>query len=359
MNLIVVVNNLAPYHVPRLRILQDKGFTVTCVQIYQAVSIRDWILPADHGINLISLGFKNDRRVPGALLAVKMVEVLKTQNFQAICVTGYSSLPLVSSIVVGRFKKAKVIIFSETQRHEKTRKFMTEFVKRCLLRFVDSAFVSSSKAADYFVELGFDANRISVGYSAVDNSHFSRTPLSKDRDFSLGFLFVGRLSPEKNIDLLLKSYEGYVQKVENPLPLTFVGSGPLQDNVLDAAHRSRGAIMLKGFVQQNDLPAIYHSSYCLILPSSYEPWGLVANEAQAAALPVIITHECGAANELVIDNISGLVVAQDKEEIIQAMVTLHCNADLRSRMADNAVTSSNNFSITNWGEKLEKLIHAR
>jgi glycosyltransferase involved in cell wall biosynthesis len=69
-----------------------------------------------------------------------------------------------------------------------------------------------------------------------------------------------------------------------------------------------------GSVAWKKLPDIYQGAACLILPSTYEPWGMVANEAQALGKPVICTEACGCANDLVIDGKNGLVL----EDIVKA-----------------------------------------
>jgi 1,2-diacylglycerol 3-alpha-glucosyltransferase len=47
-----------------------------------------------------------------------------------------------------------------------------------------------------------------------------------------------------------------------------------------------------------DLPDMYAAATCFILPSSFEPWGLVVNEAMAAGLPIILSDAVGALPDL-------------------------------------------------------------
>ena len=65
---------------------------------------------------------------------------------------------------------------------------------------------------------------------------------------------------------------------------------------------------LLGFVQPDSLPALLARSGCLVLPSRFEPWGVVVHEAAAAGLPVVCTSVAGAASRLVLDGYNGVVV---------------------------------------------------
>ena len=60
-------------------------------------------------------------------------------------------------------------------------------------------------------------------------------------------------------------------------------------------------VAFRDWVSYEELPALYSSASAFVLPSSFEPWGLVVNEAMAAGLPVAVSEECGCAPDLVPD----------------------------------------------------------
>jgi glycosyltransferase involved in cell wall biosynthesis len=62
---------------------------------------------------------------------------------------------------------------------------------------------------------------------------------------------------------------------------------------------------LAGFKQPKDIANYFSNAICLILPSIYETWGLVVNEAMAAGLPVLVSRACGCAPDLVQEGING------------------------------------------------------
>jgi glycosyltransferase involved in cell wall biosynthesis len=121
-------------------------------------------------------------------------------------------------------------------------------------------------------------------------------------------LFCGRLADQKRPDLLLDAFQTIAAERPN-WGLAFAGSGPLADmlrtrqspNLLSRIH-------WLGFIENHaDISALYHASDVFVLPSDWEPWGVVVNEALAAGLAVVASDSVGAAAELVRDRVNGRI----------------------------------------------------
>jgi glycosyltransferase involved in cell wall biosynthesis len=121
------------------------------------------------------------------------------------------------------------------------------------------------------------------------------------------FLFVGRLTEIKGVSDLLEAYRLYRERNKQAWPLRIVGVGPLGDSV----KLSPGVEHL-GFVQPGDLPPIMWAATSLVLPSRFEPWGVVVHEATIAGLVPICSDRVGAAVHLVQDGYNGYVVPTKK-----------------------------------------------
>ena len=67
------------------------------------------------------------------------------------------------------------------------------------------------------------------------------------------------------------------------------------------------AVRFLGFVNQSKLPAVYRSSDLLVLPSDYESFGLVVNEAMLCGCPVIVSDRVGARLDLVFEGKTGFI----------------------------------------------------
>ncbi len=178
---------------------------------------------------------------------------------------------------------------------------------------IDCFLVTGDRQAYFAHKLGYD--RILYGlYAAAVEEFRSAVPLC-DRDPS--FLFVGRLSAEKGLENLLTAYRMYRKQCASPWDLKVAGTGQLQSLLDDTA-----GVKPYGFVQPADLPALMQSARALILPSSWEPWGVVIHEAAAAGLPIIATYQCGAVTAFVRDGINGFVVQPFPQAIMDAMLKL-------------------------------------
>jgi glycosyltransferase involved in cell wall biosynthesis len=96
-------------------------------------------------------------------------------------------------------------------------------------------------------------------------------------------------------------------------------------------------VHLIGFQNYPDLPGIYRSVSCAILPSINETWGLVVNEAMASSLPVIVSTACGCVPDLVRDGWNGLVFkAGDREKLAQALLRMSSNPEVAATMGQNS-----------------------
>jgi alpha-1,6-mannosyltransferase len=100
-------------------------------------------------------------------------------------------------------------------------------------------------------------------------------------------LYVGRLSPEKNIGLLLAAFEALHARHPSRYHLVIVGDGPLR-RILPATRHRTGALTWRSYVQDNAiLSRYYHAADLFIHPGVCETFGLVVLEAQACGLPCV------------------------------------------------------------------------
>ena len=116
------------------------------------------------------------------------------------------------------------------------------------------------------------------------------------------FLFVGRFIERKGLDILLEAF-----RLVDSGELWLAGDGPMRERVSHAAAQD-ARIRLLGHVEGQALSDLYAHSDVLIVPSLYEPWGLVVHEGLAHGLPVITTDQVGAADDLVDPDVNGYVV---------------------------------------------------
>lgn len=214
----------------------------------------------------------------------------------------------------------------------------------------DVALLSGDRQADFAAKLGFPAERLIWGMNACDHAVFAE--VARTRAGALppkAFLFVGRLVPVKAIDVLAGGYERYRQEVDDPWPLLVAGQGP-EDRHLAGIP----GIEMLGFVQPPDLPGVVARGGCLVLPSTFEPWALVIQEAAAAGLPVVCTRACGASSRLVLDGYNGVVTTTGSvPALARALARIHQSTDDERRaMGSASETLALQYTPQWWAQNL-------
>lgn len=199
-----------------------------------------------------------------------------------------------------------------------------------LLRSIfDAALVPGPRQALLAQALGFRAP-LQGGYSA-DVTHFAA---AEPRLANANFLFVGRLVPDKGVDLLLQAYALYRQQTPDPWSLTICGRGP----ALDGLELPEGVI-LRSFVQPAALPDLMGSASAFVLPSRVEHWGVVLHEAAASGLPLVASNACGAVDVFARPENSWVF---ESEDVIGLAAALGSVSDL----AEDAWDAAASFSRT-------------
>lgn len=209
----------------------------------------------------------------------------------------------------------------------------------------DAVFLPGDEQAVFARHLGFKQHEIITGLNTCDDPFFTG-PQATPRD---AFLFAGRLVDTKGVDVLAQAYRSYREKSADPWPLVVAGMGPM-----DAELKAIDGVQLLGFVSPKDLAAVMADAGCLLLPSRFEPWGVVIQEAAASGQAVICTSTCGGASRLVLDGYNGRVVAPGKvEELAEAM---HWVADadpaLRRTISQRSVELAKQYTPERWASHL-------
>jgi glycosyltransferase involved in cell wall biosynthesis len=177
-----------------------------------------------------------------------------------------------------------------------------------LFRHADQVIVPSTGIFEMVRSLGIPAGKITLTPYTVDNDWWKAQAAMVNRDTArenLGatshqpiILFCAKLQPWKRpMDLL----QAFAQAAPEESILVFAGAGPQRAN-LEAEAAQLGIqqrVRFLGFVNQSQLPALYTAANLLVLPSVYEPFAVVVNEAMCCGCPVIVSDQVGAARDLV------------------------------------------------------------
>jgi len=116
----------------------------------------------------------------------------------------------------------------------------------------------------------------------------------------------------------------------------------------------RAGIIVRGFVQPDQLPSIFGEVGCLLLPSRFEPWAVVVHEAAAAGLPILASERVGSTVHLVQPGLNGFIFdAGDTEGLARLMTRISSSSTQRlEEMSEASHRLSLQYSPTRWAETL-------
>jgi glycosyltransferase involved in cell wall biosynthesis len=199
--------------------------------------------------------------------------------------------------------------------------------------------VPSASTRRQLVEQGLPEERTRPLPRWVDVEAY--TPAKRDCDYWRGYgaddevklLYVGRVSREKNLELLADAFRRVID-CGGRARLVIVGDGPYR---VEMERRLDGCpVLFTGYLEGEPLQACYASADAFVFPSTTDTFGNVVLEAQASGLPVIVSDE-GGPHELMIDGETGLVVRDiDESGLTDAILALLRDPALVRRMGSSA-----------------------
>jgi glycosyltransferase involved in cell wall biosynthesis len=182
--------------------------------------------------------------------------------------------------------------------------------------------VPSASTRTQLVEHGLPVEKTKPLPRWVNTEQFS--PAKRDPAFwdkhgmtdGVKSLYVGRVSKEKNLELLADAFAEVV-KTGNKCWLVIVGDGPYRSEMEEKL--SICPVLFTGFMEGEALSRVYASADVFVFPSTTDTFGNVVLEAQASGLPVIVSDE-GGPQELMMNGETGLITRSgSKTALLEAM----------------------------------------
>ncbi|MDP4089910.1 MAG: glycosyltransferase family 4 protein [Bacillota bacterium] len=165
-------------------------------------------------------------------------------------------------------------------------------------------------------------------------------------------LFIGRHVYEKGIQLLIEAAPIILSK-HNNVKFIIAGSGPMTEELKKKADISglSERFIFTGFIENNDKEKLLRIADALIVPSLYEPFGIVALEGMAAECAVIAS-DCGGLKEIISHNEDGLTFASGSiYELASRVNELLDNGELKQKLTSAALSKvQDNY---NWSKTAE------
>jgi glycosyltransferase involved in cell wall biosynthesis len=368
MKIAVVIVNYGPYHLARARALNMIGkVDASFIELASSVESHPWLSAAPESqitLRTMCAGPFEERTYRE--MARALTRSLDEIDPEVVITTSFRPFIMLKAARWARSHGKRTIFFYETTPWDKHRSRVAEAVKRiAIARYYDAAFAGGTAHRDYLLKLGMSAERIWGPYDVVDNKYFAEEARKVRLDSvrwreKLGlpdhyFLYVGRLSSEKNLLRLVEAHRLYMDNDKTGWPLVIVGDGPQRNELQEmVSDRDGKSVILKPFQQVDVLPGYYALAECLVLASTVDPWGLVVNEAMASGLPILVSTLCGSGLDLVEEGRNGFHFdPYDIAALSTLMARITSLSDCeRRKMAKESEKLISNYRPEVWADRL-------
>jgi glycosyltransferase involved in cell wall biosynthesis len=215
-------------------------------------------------------------------------------------------------------------------------------------RFFDWALVPGERQLLFVKKLGFPIDKISLGSIPANIEIFGAHEPSYRN--TRQFLFVGRLVKEKGLHLLLEAYEKYRSQVTNPWKLNVAGEGYIGSNHIEG-------VTFLGPLSPNEVSSAMRTSSAFVLPSIFEPWAVVIQEAALSGLPIIASDECGATPHYVHNGLNGFrIKTNSMESILKALIAMtELSDESLEKMSSYSISLAKNQTQESWLNACERI----
>lgn len=254
------------------------------------------------------------------------------------------------------FNKIPTIMTCDTHWNGSLKQRLAMIISRfTLLNIFSHAWVPGEIQKKYVLNLGFKNNHIATGFYSCDLSLFESIYQSqktqKHTQFPKRFLYVGRYYEFKGIQELWQAFVELQAEQPNEWELWCLGVGDIEP----VKHPK---IKHFGFIQPKDLALYTEQTGVFVLPSRFEPWGVVVHEFAASGFPLILSNKVGAAEQFLQEGENGFAFeANNIAQLKKAMTQMIQKTDQELiKMGETSNILSKKISPKTWAKTIFDII---
>ena len=269
-----------------------------------------------------------------------------------VVITGGFGPSMLLAFLWTKLRRKKHIPFTDgTIDSESNLKKIHRVVRKFVFKHSHAFIGASNKSIELYKSYGVNEKKCFKSVLCVKNENFNINNIEKEYDLMFSGQFIKRKNPLFFIEVANK-----VKKIMGYCRVLILGDGPLKTKILNLLEKYDIEYSYPGFVQQNNLPQLYAKSKIFFFPTSIDPWGVVANEACASGLPVIVTPQAGCAKELVINKQNGYVLPLDIDKWVNYTVELLTNKEKYNSFAIKSKELVQSYTHNNSAEGIFKAV---
>jgi len=265
---------------------------------------------------------------------------------------GWAERPYRELVWNDELKNCRMILAMDTPWKGTLRQYLARLKIGKYIDRLAGIFVPGERGVKFARHLRMPAERIFPGMLGFDYRLFDGVLEKRlGAPWPKRFVYLGRYSVEKALDVLAAGYAIYRKSVADPWPLCCYGSGAMQ-HLLEG----QAGIEVNGWVHPADQPEVLLRQGVSVLTSWTEAWGIAVAEAMGAGLPMICTEAVGAAPDLIRGEQNGLIVrTNDSADVGRAMKWMHEHYEQLPMMGRAAKEAAAPFSAQNWARRFEEM----
>lgn len=364
MKIIYVLPHPIQYQTPLIRFLKHKGLDITVAYKSDHTSKKYY----DYGFKKIIKWNKEILKGYNYFYNYKhqiFKNILNKKEVKYVWVHGSKNFYNLLIIIFSKLLKKKVLIREENFIKSKKRNIINILFNKLFYFFIDffihKYLAIGNQNKNFYLKNNVKLSKIVKVPYCVDNNFFSYKKFNKKKINIINFLFAGKLTKKKGVDILLKAFQEIAlnQKIKKKYSLTIVGNGDYYKTTkITVKKNNLNFIKILNFKTQKQIKNIYKKSDVLILPSRFEPWGLVINEAMNSGNAIICSDNVGSANDLVKNNVNGFIFkSESSNKLVGAIMKYIKQPDLINKHKQNGIKIINKFSFEICYKNLSRIIN--
>ncbi|HTL27797.1 MAG TPA: glycosyltransferase family 4 protein [Tepidisphaeraceae bacterium] len=359
--LAVICNSLPPYRVHvQERLARELDVNLFSLVTHEGTD-RRWKFNPPPGINPVSFGL--DRAGCGHWFNLaayrkggEVIEWLRANRADCVVIFGYSDATRVRVIRWCHRNGVPCFVWGDSNilgdRATGAKAAAKEWFVSTVLSWCTGALACGQRGVAYFEKYGVPRERIFLFPNEPDYELIRRVSdesldaVKQRYRLARGrrrMIYSGRLTQVKRVDLLIDAFAA-VANERSEWDLIIAGDGELKLSLQARVPADlKDRIIWTGFLDdQQALSAFYRLSDVLVLPSDFEPWALVINEAAAAGLAIVSSSVVGAVPELVQDGVNGrLFEPGDLESLKRALLDTTMSGKLEQYKSASSIVLEN------------------
>ncbi len=251
---------------------------------------------------------------------------------------------------VKALNKPTVLAFDTTWKNSLKFILGSLYFKLKYKKLFQFAFIPGNAQVKTASKLGFSAKQTLDGfYTCEDTFRLNRTILNENKELWC----VARYIHAKNINFLCETFLSIPPNERSGWKLNLAGTGELFSSRIENED-----IIHHGFLQPNELSKKLENATAFVLPSLYEPWGVVVHEMASLGKPLLLSNAVGAKQDLLEEGMNGYSFdPTSSSELKKILLTIfHSSQEELQHMGNKSSEMASKFSSDYWVSQFTKML---